>query len=72
MNTTRGISIDEDKQWLIAHGLTPIREVISIPATLKKVQVGRPSHYEIAPFVPITWDQYVAEVKKIILGPIEP
>jgi hypothetical protein len=72
VNTTRGISIDEDKRFLMVNGLIPIREVISIPPTLMRVQFGRPTHYEVVPVIPITWAEYVAEVKKISLGPVEP
>jgi hypothetical protein len=70
--TLRGISVDEDKSYLRTHVGGPIRTVISIPPTLKKIPWGRPTHYEIVPVNPMTWDEYVAEVKKIVLGPVEP
>lgn len=70
--STHGISVDEDKGFLISNGKTPIRKVVSIPPTLMKIRRGnRPTHYEIVPVTPMSWTEYVAEVRKIVLGPKE-
>lgn len=65
----RGVSVSSDPTGLSrfggAYALGPI------PAELRVIQIGRdPSHYEIVPAAPMTYDRYAELLEQVSLDPV--
>src|SRR5688572_30570112 len=66
LRTDRGISVQDSPDGLEKFG--GANEVTYVPSNLHVVRRGhRPGHYEIAPAVPMTPDEYEQAIAQVVL-----
>jgi hypothetical protein len=69
LQTIRGVSISDRPDGLERFGGAFV--VAPLPPTLHVVKTGKnPHRFEIAPAVPMTFDEYDAELAKVTLTPV--
>jgi hypothetical protein len=68
LRATRGVSVRDDPSGLERFG--GAHEICSLPPNLQIVQIGDPHHFEIAPAVEMTLDEYQEALRRISLMPV--
>jgi hypothetical protein len=70
LRTTHGVSVFDNSQQVERFGGAYRLE--SIPETLCVTQRGRDlRHYEVVPAQPMTWDDYMAALREVMLVPVD-
>jgi hypothetical protein len=68
LRPTRGVSVRDEPNGLERFG--GAYEIGPLPPNLQIVQIGDPNHFEIAPAVEMTLDEYEDALRRVALTPV--